>query len=66
MTVKTLIKKLLEMPMDSKVIFVNTDVFINGTYEVTEVDDMEDGTVCLDSDHENNYWEDWDYREREE
>lgn len=57
MTVKTLIKKLLEMPMDNRVIFVNTDVFVNGAYEVTEAEDYSDGTVVLDSNHKKNYWE---------
>jgi len=56
MTVKTLINKLKKMPSDSIVIFVNTDMIVNGAYEVTEVDDYDDGTVCLDSDHEKNYW----------
>ena len=58
MTVKTLIKKLLEMPMDNKVIFTNTDIFENGGYEVTELYDADDGTVVLDSNHKKNYWED--------
>ena len=58
MTVKTLIKKLLEMPLDNKVIFTNTDLFVNGSYEVTELHDGDDGTVVLDSDHKKNYWED--------
>ena len=58
MTVKTLTNKLKKMPMDSRVIFVNTDMVVNGAYEVTEVDDYEDGTVVLDSNHKKNYWED--------
>ena len=57
MTVKTLIKKLLEMPMDNKVIFTNTDTFNNGGYEVTELYDADDGTVVLDSNYKKNYWE---------
>lgn len=56
MKVKTLINKLKKMPEDSKVIFLNTDTFINGAYEVTEVEDLEDGTVLLDSNHKKNYW----------
>ena len=58
MTVKTLIKKLLDMPMYNKVIFTSTDVFENGGYEVTEIYDADDGTVVLDSNHKKNYWED--------
>ena len=57
MKVKQLINKLKKMPEDSKVIFLNTDTFINGAYEVTDVADMEDGTVLLDSNHKKNYWE---------
>ena len=57
MTVKTLIKKLSKMPSDSNVIFVNTDMFVNGAYEVTAVNDFEDGTVVLYSNHKKNYWE---------
>lgn len=56
MKVKHLINKLKKMPEDSKVIFLNTDTFINGAYEVTDVADMEDGTVLLDSNHKKNYW----------
>ena len=56
MKVKQLIKRLMDQPMDSKVIFLNTDTFINGAYEVTDVADMEDGTVLLDSNHKKNYW----------
>ncbi len=56
MKVKTLIKKLSKMPSDSAVIFVNTDVFVPGAYEVTDVVDFEDGTVLLDSNHHKNHW----------
>ena len=58
MTVKTLIKKLLEMPMDNKVIFTNSDIFKNGGYEVTGLYDADDDTVVLDSNYKKNYWED--------
>ena len=44
--------------MDHKVIFTNTDLFVNGSYEVTELHDGEDGTVVLDSNYKKNYWED--------
>ena len=58
MTVKTLIKKLLDMPMYNKVIFTSTDLFKNGGYEVTGLYDADDGTVVLDSNYKKNYWED--------
>ena len=57
MTVKQLIRKLSKMPEDAKVIFCNTDVIVNGAYEVDTVEDWEDGTVYLDSEHKKNYWE---------
>lgn len=58
MTVRQLIKELQKMPQHYKVIFVNTDVIIDGAYEVDKVDDYQDGTVVLDSNYKKNYWED--------
>ena len=58
MKVKQLIDKLKKMPQENKVIFVNSDVFLNGAYEVDRVDDYQDGTVVLDSLFKKNYWKD--------
>jgi len=44
--------------MDHKVIFTNTDLFVNGSYEVTELHDGEDGTVVLDSNHKKTIGDD--------
>lgn len=55
MKVKQLIKKLNKLPQDSKVTFENTDIFNDGIYEVTEVLDMVDGTVLLESNYKKNY-----------
>lgn len=54
MTVKELMKKLEKCNPDSIVIIPNEDIFINGEYEVTnlEVQDY-NNTVLIDSDHEN-------------
>lgn len=57
MTVKQLINRLKKMPEDSEVIFVNTSMFIDGAYSVTKVEDMEDGTVLLESNHKKEWWE---------
>ena len=54
MTVKELMKKLEKCNPDSIVVIPNEDIFINGEYEVTnlEVQDY-NNTVLIDSDHEN-------------
>jgi len=54
MTVKELMKKLEKCNPDSIVVIPNEDTFINGEYEVTnlEVQDY-NNTVLIDSDHEN-------------
>lgn len=57
MKVKQLINRLKKMPEDSEVIFVNTSVFNDGAYSVTKVEDMEDGTVLLESNHKKEWWE---------
>lgn len=57
MKVKQLINRLKKMPEDSEVIFVNTSMFIDGAYSVTKVEDMEDGTVLLESNHKKEWWE---------
>lgn len=56
MTVIQLIRKLEKMPQDSEVLFVNTTMINAGAYEVTKVDDYQDGTVVLDSDYKTDYW----------
>lgn len=54
MTVKELMKKLEKCNPNSIVVIPNEDTFINGEYEVTnlEVQDY-NNTVLIDSDHEN-------------
>lgn len=54
MTVKELMKKLEKCNPNSIVVIPNEDTFINGEYEVTnlEVQDY-NNTVLIDSNHEN-------------
>ena len=54
MIIKELIKKLEKCNPNSIVVIPNEDIFINGEYEVTnlEVQDY-NNTVLIDSDHEN-------------
>lgn len=54
MTVKELMKKLEKCNPDSIVVIPNEDTFINGEYEVTNLDVQDyNNTVLIDSDHEN-------------
>ncbi|MCR5312169.1 MAG: hypothetical protein K6E54_00705 [Bacteroidaceae bacterium] len=54
MTVKQLIKKLSKLPEDTEVLIPNRNLYRDGEYVVTEVDDYScmDGTVLLDTDYE--------------
>lgn len=55
MTVKELMKKLEECNNPDAIVAIpNEDVFINGEYEVTNLEVQEyNNTVLIDSDHEN-------------
>ena len=55
MTVKELMKKLEECNNPDAIVTIhNEDVFINGEYEVTNLEVQEyNNTVLIDSDHEN-------------
>lgn len=57
MKVKQLIKKLEKLPEDAVVVLTNTEIYVDGMYEVTDVDDWVDfnNTVVLDSNHKKNY-----------
>ena len=52
MTVAELIEKLRTFPQNAEVIVNNTDVYLNGYYYVTDVDDFDCGTVLIDTDHD--------------
>ena len=57
MKVKQLIKKLEKLPEDAVVVLTNTEIYVDGMYEVTDVDNWVDfnNTVVLDSNHKKNY-----------
>lgn len=52
MTVTELIEKLRSYPQDSEVVIENTDMYIDGFYIATEVEDFDYHTVLISSDHE--------------
>ena len=52
MTVTELIERLRSYPQDAEVVVENTEVFIEGYYIVTDVEDFDDGMVLIASDHE--------------
>ena len=52
MTVTELIERLRSYPQDAEVVVENTDMYINGFYIATEVEDFVDNTVLISSDHD--------------
>lgn len=54
MTVKQLIKKLSKLPEDTEVLIPNSDLYKNGYYVATEVDDYSfSDKVLIDTDYES-------------
>lgn len=52
MTVTELIERLRSYPQDAEIVVENTDVFINGFYIATEVEDFDYNTVLISSNHD--------------
>jgi len=52
MTVTELIERLRSYPQDAEIVIENTEVFIEGFYKATEVEDFDYHTVLISSDHE--------------
>lgn len=52
MTVTELIERLRSYPPDAKIVVENTDMFINGFYMATEVEDFDYKTVLISSNHD--------------
>ena len=52
MTVAELIERLRSYPQDAEVIIKNTDMYINGYYIATDIEDFEFHTVLISSDYE--------------
>lgn len=52
MTVSELIERLRSYPQDAEVIIKNTDMYINGYYIATEVEDFNYNTVLISSNYD--------------
>lgn len=52
MTVAELIERLRSYPQDAEIVVENTDMFINGFYIATDVDDFDCNTVLISSDYD--------------
>ena len=51
MTVTELIERLRSYPQDAEIVIKNTEVFIEGFYKATEVEDFDYNTVLISSDY---------------
>lgn len=51
MTVKQLIKKLSKCPEDAKVLIPNDEMYEDGMYHVTNIEEYDDGTIVIDTDY---------------
>ena len=52
MTVAELIERLRSYPQDAEIVVKNTDVYLNGFYIATEVEDFDHNTVLISSNHD--------------
>ena len=52
MTVAELIERLRSYPQDAGIVVENTDVYINGFYIATDVEDFDHNTVLISSNHD--------------
>ena len=52
MTVTELIERLRSYPQDAEVLVENNDLYINGLYYATEVEDYGDETVIISTDYD--------------
>lgn len=52
MKVKQLIKKLSKCQEDAEVLIPNDEMYIDGMYYATCVEEYDDGTVLIDTDYE--------------
>ena len=53
MTVTELIERLRIYPQDAEIVVDNNDLYINGVYYATDVEDYLDNTVLISTDHDN-------------
>ena len=52
MTVTELIERLKSYPQDAVIVVENTDMYINGYYVATEVEDFVNNIVLISSNHD--------------
>lgn len=52
MTVAELIERLRSYPQDAEIVVGNNDLYINGVYYATDVEDYLDNTVLISTDHD--------------
>ena len=52
MTVSELIERLRSYPQDAEIVVENTEMFIDGFYIATEVEDFVNDTVLISSNHD--------------
>lgn len=52
MTVTELIERLRSYPQDAEIVVGNNDLYINGVYYATDVEDYLDNTVLISTDHD--------------
>ena len=57
MTVSEMIEKLRTFPQNAEVLMCNDDIYINGYYYVTDIEDFDCGNVLINTDHEER-WDD--------
>jgi hypothetical protein len=51
MTVKQLIKKLSKYSEDTEVLIPNSEMYVDGIYHVTHIEEYNDGTILIDTDY---------------
>lgn len=51
LTVKQLIKKLSKYSEDTEVLIPNSEMYVDGIYHVTNIEEYIDGTVLIDTDY---------------
>jgi hypothetical protein len=52
MTVTELIERLRSYPQDAEIVVGNNDLYINGVYYATDVEDYTENTVLISTDHD--------------
>ncbi len=51
MTVKQLIKKLSKYPQDAEVLIPNSEMYVDGIYHVTNIEEYDGGAILIDTDY---------------